>query len=116
MISGLAALFKGNKNQSIRIYVNGVEIDKIEPRLPFLDLDDWMTPFLKYVFEERSDWGNEFYMRTAKDPNRDAKAPITGIWFGPVPAQEKKKGGYWSVATYNGKKPESEAHDEKSLP
>ena len=107
MISTLAALFRGKQGHP-RIYINGIEIDKIEPRLAFLDLDDWFTPFLKYVYEERKDWGTEHYIQTAEDPAKNKNARMIGIWYGPVP-DDKKKEGYWTMLVYTGKKEEGPA-------
>lgn len=102
MISTFAALFRGKQGHP-RVYINGIEIDKIEPRLPFLDLDDWFTPFLTYVFKERKDWGKELYIQTEKDPLKHKDTRMIGIWYGPVPA-EQKKAGYWATLVYDGEK------------
>ena len=101
MISNLMSLL--GRSRGWRVYINGIEIDKIEPRLPFLDLDDWLTPFFKYAFEERKDWGTELYIHTKEDPRKNEDTLMIGVWFGPVP-EEAKKQGYWTTLTYNGKK------------
>ena len=103
MFSALVSLFKAGKSHAWRVYINGVEIDKIEPKLEFLALDDWMTPFLHYVFEERKDWGDTFYIHTEKNPAVDKNAPMDIVWFGPLTNEVRKKGGYWTTLTYNGK-------------
>lgn len=101
MMSGLAALFGRGRRQGMRFYVNGVEISKIEPKLEFLAEDDWMTPFFKYVFHDRKDWGNEIYLQTMEDPRKNPDTPMSSVWFGPVPAEVRSK-GFWTTAVYNG--------------
>ena len=103
MFSDLMALFNIGKGHAWRVYINGVEIDKIEPKLEFLALDDWLTPFFHYVFEERKDWGNTLYIQSDKDPEKHKNTPMKAVWFGPVPAEVRKKGGYWTTLTYDGK-------------
>lgn len=105
MISAFAALFRGKRGHP-RFYINGIEIDKIEPRLAFLDLDNWFDPFLNYVFEERLDWGTEIYIHTAKDPLKEPDQQMIGVWFGPVPIGKKKE-GYWTTLVYEGEKESS---------
>ncbi len=40
---------KEANDEPVYCYLNGVEIGSLEPRLPFLDLDDWFNPFLTWV-------------------------------------------------------------------
>jgi len=98
MMSGFAALFRGRA--SMRFYINQVEISKIEPKLPFLAEDDWMTPFMKYVFHERKDWGCRIYLQTMKDPRKNPDTPMTSVWFGPPPPDVRAQ-GFWTVAEYH---------------
>ena len=107
MISMFASLFRGKQGHP-RFYINGIEIDKIEPRLSFLDLDDWFTPFLKYVFEERRDWGTLINVQTAEHPDKKKDPRMIGVWFGAVPA-DKKREGYWMTLIWDGKKKEGPA-------
>jgi len=69
----------------IHVYVDGVRIDRIEPRLKFLDLDDWLTPCMKWAFEEVR--FEELWAKFTGDPNKDGNARLCEIWFGePSPA------------------------------
>lgn len=105
MISALASLFRGSRGHP-RFYINGIEIDKIEPRLPFLDLDNWFDPFLDYAFRERKDWGKHIYIQTEEDTAKNKHTRMIGVWFGPVPP-DKKKEGYWTTLVYEGEKKEA---------
>jgi hypothetical protein len=95
MMSALVALFSKSKRQQCwRVYVNGIEIDKITPPLEFLKEDDWLTPFCKYVFEERKDWGRAFHVKTEEDFKKNEDTKILEVWFGDVP-KDKHSQGYW---------------------
>ncbi len=69
----------------VHVYVDGVRIDRIEPRLKFLDLDDWLTPCVEWAFNEGK--FEELWVRFTGDPHKDEESRLQELWLGePSPA------------------------------
>lgn len=74
----------------LRCYVDGVEIDRLEPKLPFLGEDDWFWRFV--------DWANRKYptlvMWAIFDMNphdgNESKASMQELWVGEIPAWKRR--------------------------
>ena len=54
------------KEHPIRCYLDGVEIDRLDPSLPFLSRDDWISPVLKWYTVHHFD--KSMYVVRASEP------------------------------------------------
>ena len=61
----------------MRVYYLGVEINKITPRLAFLDDDDWMESWFRWL-REQSDWDIMYTLLTKPPGSKDSK--VRGVW------------------------------------
>lgn len=62
---------KKAKATAIRCYVHGVEVNRIRPRLEFLDDDDWFDKFVLWTKENHKD--DDIFAVMDKDPIQERR-------------------------------------------
>ncbi len=76
----------------MRCFVNGVEIDKIKPRLSCLDLEDPEEGIEKFL-----DWATSHYPNAKWEAifdrvveGSDEKALLESLWIGGIPEEQRR--------------------------
>jgi len=74
---------KEPKAAATRCYVHGVEVNRIRPRLEFLDDDDWFDKLVPWIKEKHGD--DDIFAVMDKNPDKHADARLVSLWVGVIP-------------------------------